>query len=121
MALKNGKSSPRLTAPKTKEQTPPSPDYIQGVFGWNMKKMRLEQGLTQEKLAEKTGTSVDTVKRYESGDYDGIRLDMACYIADALGIPLQVLLPPQKNCSPEQLLCAAEALIRAARELNKRK
>lgn len=121
MALENGKSKPRLTAPKKKEQTPPSPHHIQGVFGWNMKQRRLERGLTQEQLAEKSGTSVDTIKRYESGNYDGVRLDMACYIADALGVPLQMLLPQQQERSPEQLLCEAEALIHTARELYKTK
>lgn len=120
MALENGKSKPRLTAPKKKAQTPPSPHHIQGVFGWNMKHRRLERGLTQEQLAEKSCVSVDTIKRYESGNYDGVRLDMACYIAGALGVPLQTLLP-QQDCSPEQLLCEAEALIHAARELCKTK
>jgi transcriptional regulator with XRE-family HTH domain len=120
MTLDNGKSKPRLTAPKKKEQPPPSPHHIQGVFGWNMKQRRLERGLTQEQLAERACTSVDTIKRYESGNYDGVRLDMACYIAGALGVPLQTLLPQQER-SPEQLLCEAEALIHTARELCKTK
>ncbi len=114
--LENGKSKPRLTAPKKKEQSAPDPHDIQGVFGWNMKKKRLAQGLTQEQLAEKLGASVDTIKRYESGEHEAIRLDMACYIADALGVPLQALLPPKER-PPEQLLCEAEALIQTVREL----
>lgn len=72
--------------------------------------------MTQEQLAERAGVSVDTVKRYESGKYDGIRLDMAWYMADALDTPLQALLPPP-GCSPEQLLCEAETLIHTVREL----
>lgn len=121
MTLENGNSKPRLTAPKRKEKLPPSPHHIPGVFGWNMYQMRKAQGLTQEQLAEKSCVSLDTIKRYESGNYEGIRLDMAYYIAGALGVPLQTLLPPQEACSPEQLLCEAEALIRAARELCKTK
>lgn len=118
--LENGKSKPRLTAPRKKEQTAPDPHHIQGVFGWNVKQRRLAQGLTQEQLAEKLGASVDTIKRYESGEHEAIRLDMACYIADALGVPLQTLLP-QKKRTFEQLLCEAEALVCAARELNQTK
>lgn len=120
MMLENGKSSPRLTAPKEKEQTSSASYNIQGIFGRNLKQKRLEKGMTQEQLAEKAGVSVDTVKRYESGKYDGIRLDMAWYMADALDTPLQALLPPP-GCSPEQLLCEAETLIHTARELYKTK
>ena len=116
MMLENGKSSPRLTAPKEKEQTSSASYNIQCVFGRNLKQKRLEKGMTQEQLAEKAGVSVDTVKRYESGKYDGIRLDMAWYMADALDTPLQALLPPP-GCSPEQLLCEAETLIHTVREL----
>ena len=86
-----------------------------------MKQRRIELGLTQEQLAEKSCVSVDTIKRYESGKYEGVRLDMACYIAGALKVPLQTLLPPQQEPSPEQLLCEAEALIHTARELCKTK
>ena len=81
-----------------------------------MKQKRLEKGMTQEQLAEKAGVSTDTVKRYESGKYDGIRLDMAWYMANALDTPLQALLPPP-GCSPEQILCEAETLIHTVREL----
>lgn len=119
MTLENGNFKPRLTAPKKKEKLPPLPHHIPGVFGWNMYQMRKAQGLTQEQLAEKSCVSFDTIKRYESGNYEGIRLDMAYYVA--LGVPLQTLLPSQEDCSLEQLLCEAEALIRAARELYKTK
>lgn len=121
MTLENGKSKPRLTAPIRKEKLPPSPHHIPGVFGWNVYQMRKAQGLTQEQLAEKSCVSLDTIKRYESGNCEGIRLDMAYYIAGALGVPLQTLLPPQEDRSPEQLLCEAEALIHTARELYKTK
>lgn len=77
--------------------------------------MRLEKGMTQEDLAEKAGVFVDTVKRYESGKYEGIRLDKAWCMANALDTSLQALLP-KKSLPPKELLCEAEMLIRTARD-----
>ena len=87
------------------------------MVGWNIRRIRLGQGLTQEELAERAGTSSDTIKRYESGTYEGIRLVMVYHIAEALGVSLDALVPPPANRSPEQLLEEAEALIRRKRTL----
>lgn len=119
--LKNGADRSRLTAPKQENIVPPPPGDIPGVVGWNIRRIRLGQGLTQEELAERTGTSSDTIKRYESGTYEGMQLVMVCHIAEALGSSLHSLLPPPQNRSPEQLLEEAEALIRTAKELCKTK
>ncbi len=114
--LKNEAERSRLTAPKQKETSPPSPWDIPGVVGWNIRQHRISRKLTQEKLAEKVGVSVDTIKRYESGTYEGMQLVMVCHIAEALGSSPHALLPPMKDCSPEQSLETAEALIRSVRE-----
>lgn len=87
------------------------------MVGWNIKRHRKSRSLTQEQLAEKVGVSVDTIKRYESGTYEGMQLVMVCNIAEALGCSPHSLLPPPQNRSPEQLLEEAEGLIRTAREL----
>ena len=55
------------------------------------------------KLAELSGVSVDTIKRYEAGTAYGARLDTAYYIAGALGISLDSLLPQWPD-SPSFLL-----------------
>ena len=119
--LKNGADRSRLTAPKHESIDPPPPGDIPGVVGWNIRRIRLGQGLTQEELAERAGTSSDTIKRYESGTYEGMQLVMVCHIAEALGSSPYLLLPPPQNRSPEQLLEEAEALIRTAKELCKTK
>lgn len=106
-----------MTAPKQENTVPPPPGDIPGVVGWNIRRIRLGQGLTQEELAERAGTSSDTIKRYESGTYEGIRLVMVYHIAEALGVSLDALVPPPANRSPEQLLEEAEALIRRKRTL----
>lgn len=91
------------------------------MAGWNIRRIRLNQGLTQEELAEKAGTSPDTIKRYESGTYEGIKLVMVYRIAEALGVSLDVLVPPPANRSQEQLLNEAKALIDTAMKLCKTK
>lgn len=109
------KSIFRSSAPKEEDQPSPDSYDIPGIFGRSLKQMRLEKGMTQEKLAEEAGVFVDTVKRYESGKYEGIRLDKAWCMANALGTSLQALLP-KKSLPPKELLCEAETLIRTARD-----
>ena len=79
-----------------------------------MRQERRKKSLTQEQLAEKALVSVDTVKRYESGKYEGIQLVTAYSIAEALEVPLSSLLPLPKS-SLEQLLDEMDACIQAMR------
>lgn len=51
---------------------------------------RRARHLTQEKLAEKVGLSVETISRYESGRL-GISLEALAKIAAALDVPVETL------------------------------
>ena len=84
MMLENGKSSPRLTAPKEKEQTSSASYNIQGIFGRNLKQKRLEKGMTQEQLAAKIGTKKSYISRIENGHTD-IQLSTLFKIFQGLG------------------------------------
>lgn len=79
-----------------------------------MRQERRKKSLTQEQLAEKALVSVDTVKRYESGKYEGIQLVAAYSITEALEVPLSSLVPLPKS-SLEQLLDEMDACIQAMR------
>lgn len=61
-------------------------DFIK-VLGFKVKKLRKEQGLSQEQLAEKIDKSVDTVSNIERGKV-APRLDTALEIATALDVEL---------------------------------
>ena len=87
------------------------------MVGWNIRRIRLGQGLTQEELAERAGTSSDTIKRYESGTYEGIRLVMVYHIAEALGVSLDALVPPPANRSREMLVVVGVGFIGRKRTL----
>lgn len=51
-----------------------------------LKEMRMEKGLTQEQLAEKSGVSVRTIQAYECGlrRIDGATLETICKLAIAI-------------------------------------
>lgn len=61
----------------------------------NLKELRLKQGLTQEKLAEKSGVSRITIAKLESGTQTVIKSSTIIKLADALQVAPQVLLCPQ--------------------------
>ena len=61
----------------------------------NLKKLRLKQGLTQEKLAEKSGVSRITIAKLESGAQTVTKSSTIIKLADALQVKPQVLLCPQ--------------------------
>lgn len=100
MALENGADRFRLTAPQEEEIFAYSRRML-GLTGENIRKERLRQGLSREKLAELAHTSFDTIKRFENGE--GVRLDMAFQIAHALNVPIQVLFPKEER-TLEQIL-----------------
>ena len=61
-----------------------------------LKKYRLEAGLTQEQLAEKSGVSRVTIANIERGSQSFIKSSTVIKLADALKISLQVLLCPSE-------------------------
>lgn len=91
--LKNGAERSRLTAPKDEIFTRSRRKLV--IVGGNIRNERQRQGLSREELAELAHSSVDTIKRFENGE--GVRLDMAFDIADALHVPFQALLPQEEQ------------------------
>ena len=59
-----------------------------------LKKYRLQAGLTQEQLAEKSGVSRVTIANIERGSLTFIKSSTIIKLADALKINPQVLLCP---------------------------
>ena len=65
-------------------------------FGENIRKLRIEHGLTQEKLADFLGVSFQAVSKWENGDSmpDITRLPS---LAKALGVSIDELLSDMNN------------------------
>lgn len=59
-------------------------------IGGNVRRIRMEKGLTQEKLAEKTELSLTVIQKVETGQ-SGLRLETLIRIALALGVSLDIL------------------------------
>lgn len=66
---------------------PQEPPTLMGV---RLQALRMEKGWTQEKLAEKSGVSVSTIKNVEHGVRDPSLFSAIC-LADALGVSLDFL------------------------------
>jgi len=60
-----------------------------GPIGAQIRRLRIEQGLTQAELAERAGTSAPTMHRYETG-WDRFEIATLRRIAEALGATLDV-------------------------------
>lgn len=61
-----------------------------------LKKHRVEAGLTQEQLAEKSGISRVTIANIERGNVAFIKSSTVIKLADALKVNPQVLLCPSE-------------------------
>lgn len=61
-----------------------------------LKELRLEKGLTQEKLANKLGINRTTIAKIESGDRD-LTLDHIQRMSDFFGVPYDYLLGKTNN------------------------
>lgn len=59
-------------------------------FGRLLKQLRIERGLSQEKLAELLGTSKQVISRYESGQRTP-KITVVQVFADKLGVPIAAL------------------------------
>ncbi|MGH3924978.1 MAG: helix-turn-helix domain-containing protein, partial [Pseudonocardiaceae bacterium] len=61
-------------------------------IGENIARLRLLAGLTQEEFASKAGVSVDLIRRLEQTSRLTARIASLYHIANALDVPLSVLL-----------------------------
>ena len=57
----------------------------------SVKEYRRQKGLTQQKLAEKTGLSFNTITKIEQGIGDSPTLKTLVKLADALGVSIDEL------------------------------
>jgi len=60
-------------------------DYVANMFGRNLCLARRKRGLSQERLAERTGLCRDTINNIEMG-HRSPRLDTLLTLADALRV-----------------------------------
>jgi transcriptional regulator with XRE-family HTH domain len=65
-------------------------------IGGNVRRIRMEKGLTQEKLAEKTELSLTVIQKVETGQ-SGSRLETLIRIAFALGVSLDILMDMKES------------------------
>ena len=90
--LTNGEKYPGMTAPENiNDIVQIQPDEVLAVFACKMKQERLKQGISRERLAEITGVSKDTIRRYENATISCTHFDAVIFIAMALGISLDDL------------------------------
>ena len=111
----NGNNNTRSKAPNY-NKTANTNGTVREVFARRMKEERIKKGLTQQELADLTITSLDTIKRYESGKSKGLRLEVAYEIARVLNVSLDSLLPPY-GTDLEQELQRAETAMSRIREM----
>ncbi len=62
------------------------------TVGKNIKKFRVNKGLSQDKLSKNAGVAYNTVIKIESGVIQNPTVDTASKIAKALGVSVDVLL-----------------------------
>ena len=65
-------------------------------LGIRIQELRKQKAMTQEDLAEKTGLSVRTIQRIESGEVDPRSYTLS-QIAEALGVEIEALTKEQEN------------------------
>ncbi|GGK92071.1 hypothetical protein Sme01_54500 [Sphaerisporangium melleum] len=70
-----------------------------GTLGRQIRKLRKEQDVTQEQLAERAGVSVDLIKKLEQGGRNDIRASYLMRIAAALDTEMSVLIGKRPRIS----------------------
>ena len=80
-------------------------------LGANVRKKRLERGLTQAQVAESAGIAVETVSRIEGGRLASLSLVLTSRVASTLGTTLQALLAGVPGPDPVRTLRAEERRI----------
>lgn len=96
------------------------------VFGDNLKRIRMERGLTQDDLADMVGTSKQVISRYENGQRSP-KVTVVAFYAGLLNVPISQLIGEEElkkqpySIEEERLIAAyrrAEPVIaRAALEM----
>ena len=85
------------------------------IIGERLKRLRGERGLTQEELAERAGVSSVLVSKLEQGARQSARLTSLTRLAQALDVPLSLLLDrrPRLDRTPDatSLLAVRNALL----------
>jgi len=71
-------------------------------IGENIARLRTLADLTQEALAEKAGVSVDLIRRLEQTSRMTARITSLYHIANALDVPLSILLAQENILRPER-------------------
>lgn len=66
----------------------------------NMRRLRTEQGLTQEQLADRSGLHLTTIARIETGKRDP-KVSVVVQIACGLGVPASALMEGMGASTPE--------------------
>ena len=90
--------------------------YLTEYCCQRMREERIKHHLTQQDLADLLQVSLDTIKRYESGETKYLRLDFVYDFAQALHLPLHFLLPPQAD-TIESRLQRLESMLAAIRDI----
>jgi len=72
---------------------PPDMQKLKDAVGSRLRSLRKKRGLSQPKLAEAAGVSVDTIYRIEKGRDQDPRLPTYARLAEALGVPVGDLFP----------------------------
>ncbi|MER8421661.1 helix-turn-helix transcriptional regulator [Mesorhizobium sp. M1329] len=77
---------------------------VRKIIGWNLRKLRVEQGLSQERLALAAEVDRSYVGRVERGS-ENVTLDTLDALARVLGVPAAALLtePPKGARQPSPL------------------
>jgi transcriptional regulator with XRE-family HTH domain len=81
------------------------PSQVEGKFAARLRALQYEQRLSVEALSRQTGISVRLLAKYRAGtteprDYYGDPSDNAHKLAEALGVAVGDLLPPESNDEP---------------------
>ncbi len=76
-------------------------------IGWKLRKLRLQAGWTQERLAEQVGVSVQQIQNYESGA-NKMNTDRLQQLANALDVPVQSFFSDSEETLP---LAVSEKLL----------
>lgn len=66
-------------------------EEVMKAFGANLKKVRLEQGMTQEELAHKADIAFSSVARIEAGKLN-TSISTIVRLADTLGVEKSILM-----------------------------
>lgn len=68
-------------------------------IGWKLRKLRLQAGWTQERIAEQIGVSTQQIQNYESGA-NKMNTDRLQQLANALDVPIQFFFTDSNETMP---------------------